>query len=375
MALSDYDKQFLSKKQQQQLLALTEEDDRAVAAGKPEGSPEARAAGAQIRAQAGYSGGADGLGYRYLGRDTSGRTPYQPAQLRAADSQEAYIQALYKAKEAASRQALKTAYDQNVLELQAAQAQLPASYQAARNQAAGAAAVGQANFNEYAAASGLNSGAGGQARLAMQNSLQGKLAAIGLEESQAQRQLENQRLQLNARYRNDVAQAIQSGNLEAASALYQEAMRVDDSLVQTARDQADEDYRAWSAGRSQYDSRQSLYQNMVSAMLRAGVRPGEEMIAASGLDPEYVNAMLPDSGDGSYRSSGGGTRTKTGGGRGTAYLVGKLTLDQQSYDAYVYGLQRMQQLYGDKGAAAFRAAAEGRASQSQMNMVNSALGG
>lgn len=55
-----------------------------------------------------------------------------------------------------------------------------------------------------------------------------------------------------------------------------------------SQDQADRDYQA------QQDAR-----NMAMAMLEAGIRPSDEMLASAGLNMEYVNAMYPEQGAGS----------------------------------------------------------------------------
>lgn len=228
--------------------------------GDSEAANQAHEEAERIRAGYGYSGGVDGAQYTSL--DTTGvtRDPgYQASDIRQAQLQDDYINSMYEAQQASALQALKSAYDQNVITLDAQAARIPETYQAARNQTAAAADVNRANFNEYAAASGLNTGAGGQAQLAMNNQYLGDISAINQAEATAMNDLETQRTLLSTNYQNAIAQAIADGDMERASALYQEHVRVDEALVAQSQAQADENYRAWAANQSlneDYRSRQ-----------------------------------------------------------------------------------------------------------------------
>ena len=136
-----------------------------------------------------------------------------------AESARQYIKDIYDARREAALQAFKSAYDAGMNELNAAAAGLPKKYRAAREQAAAQSEIQRANFNEYAAAKGLSSGTGGQAVLAMENQLQNDLSAIGRAEADALADLELQRAQMTARYKNDIARAVADGKLAEASAL------------------------------------------------------------------------------------------------------------------------------------------------------------
>lgn len=190
-------------------------------------------------------------------QDEAAPGPYTPANLVSATTAEQYIRDLYAARREAALLAFKAAYDAGMNELNAAAAGLPKKYQAARDQAAAQAEIQRANFNEYAAAKGLNSGAGGQAMLAMAGRLQSDLSAIGGAEADALGELELQRAQLAARYRNDIAQAVADGELAEADALYKDFVRVDTSIADTARDQASENYKAWKTLYDRYARLQS----------------------------------------------------------------------------------------------------------------------
>ena len=133
---------------------------------------------------------------------------------------------------AADVSALKNSYDQSLSSLNSAAAKIPEQYQAAKNQTAASSEVAKQTFNEYAAASGLNSGAGGQAQLAQGNVLQGNLNSLNQSQADALSSVETQRAQLQAEYQNAVAQAKANNNASLASALIEEAQRVDASLLQ-----------------------------------------------------------------------------------------------------------------------------------------------
>lgn len=257
MALSEYDKINLDATQQANIKALTQQYDHiknnAMANGGITADVQAKldsihSAAEQIRASGGsYLGGNDGSEYNPISQDDGDlNTP----KLRGASSQAEYINSLYDAQKQAALAALKSAYDKNVAALDAQSQKLPGYFQEARNSTAASAEVSKANFNEYAAASGLNSGAGGQARLAMGNQLLGSLGSIDNSEAQAKNDLETQRTQLAANYENAIAQAMANGELQRAQALYQEAVRVDDSLVNTSANQAGVNLNYWSAASS-----------------------------------------------------------------------------------------------------------------------------
>lgn len=84
-----------------------------------------------------------------------------------ARDQSEYINQLYDAAVKSAQAALEGAYNEAVLGFDHAEAQIPEQYRAARNQTSADAAVQRANMNEQLAASGLNTGTSGQARLAM----------------------------------------------------------------------------------------------------------------------------------------------------------------------------------------------------------------
>lgn len=187
---------------------------------------------------------------------------YQAATLPSATNQSEAINNYYSAAQNAQLAALKSAYDQNIINTDAAAAKIPGIYQSAENSAAAQSAVSQKNFNEYAAASGLNSGAGGQATLAQNLALQGNLNQLETEKANALKDVETQRLSIQTEYQNAIAEAVANNELQKAEALYNEAVRVDESIVATALNQASENYKAWA---SQYQTASDYIANQQTA--------------------------------------------------------------------------------------------------------------
>lgn len=172
---------------------------------------------------------------------------YTAPTLPSATSQEEYIRAMYAANQARQDAALRTAYDANVGTLDQQAAKIPSTYDAAANKAAAQSAVNRQSFNEAAAASGTNTGAGSQARLSQNNALQGNISAIRQAQAQALADVDAQRTQLSLQYQNAIAEAVAQNELQKAQALYDEAKRVDESIVATAANQAQLNFSAWRA--------------------------------------------------------------------------------------------------------------------------------
>lgn len=121
---------------------------------------------------------------------------------------------------------LKSAYGKSMDEYDAARDQVPQYYQAAKNQSAAQSAMLQKNFDERAAASGLNSGASGQAALDASATYRGTQAQLDQSQANALTELDRAKAGLTAQYQTAVAKAKAEGNADLAQALYQELVRV-----------------------------------------------------------------------------------------------------------------------------------------------------
>lgn len=154
-----------------------------------------------------------------------------PPHYYTAEDHSDYIDEIYAAAERQALSALEGAYREQLAAYDSEAAALPGLYREAKNQSAASAAVTQQSMNERFTASGLNSGAQGQAALALGIAAQGELASLDAERASRLADIESQRAQTRSQYQNAVAQAIAQNEIERANALYQEAVRVDNSFA------------------------------------------------------------------------------------------------------------------------------------------------
>ena len=145
-----------------------------------------------------------------------------------------YIRDMYDANSASQLAALKSTYEQNVLDYQAQDDLISAEAQRQRNQAASQNDLQRMYMNEMGIMQGLNTGATGQMALAQSAVLQGNLASIGTQEQQALSDSALERSKLKVQYSAAVDQAIAQNNYELANALYQEYVRQDNLAQQKA---------------------------------------------------------------------------------------------------------------------------------------------
>lgn len=171
---------------------------------------------------------------------TAGRLPYRqtavytnelgrPLGYYEAEDRSDYINELYDTARERSLEAIESAFERETAAFDYAAAQLPERYRAARNAAAADAALTRQSVNEQFAASGLNTGAAGQARLSLALAGQNALNALSAEQAAELGELELRRAEAEAGYRSAVAEAIAESELERAQALYDEAVRVESS--------------------------------------------------------------------------------------------------------------------------------------------------
>ena len=177
---------------------------------------------------------------------------YQGSTLHSYLAQEDAVNALYKARQKAQIQALRDAYDQNMLTYQAAREDIAPVFEAQRNATAAESERQRAAFNEYAAARGLNSGAGGQAELARGNVLAGNLNALNTEQARQETEIDRAIAALKAQYQNAIAQAKADNDYQRLADLLTEYRTQEQSLVSTSLNQASEDYKTWAANYNMY---------------------------------------------------------------------------------------------------------------------------
>ena len=267
MAVSVYDDAFLSADDKKRLQGFTDEYNRAKEAGDSAGMAAAHNAAEAVRAGYNYSGGGNGAGYTALGNGNESLSVsvqngpempiYTPATFTGYQAQTGAVNNTYDAARELALAQMKSAYDQNTATLEAERAKIPETYNAAANATAAQSEIDRQRFNEMAAASGLNSGAGSQAELSRMNALQGNLSGIRLAESQAQRDLDNQLAQLKVSYQNGIAEAIANNDYQRAAALMEEYRAAEQSRVNTERDNADEAYRGYTSRAAAAENAQS----------------------------------------------------------------------------------------------------------------------
>ena len=220
-----YNDAIMNNADKQKIAALGEQWQAAQKAGNQGGMNEAHEQAELIRKKYGYSGGGDGSGFKIVGNNTV---------LPEAKDQSESINKIYDAQQKAKTDALKAAYDQNMADYDAQAAKIPQTYNEARRQVSTQADISRANLNEQMAGSGINVGAGSQLALSQQNSRNAAMGKVSTAEADALSDLEAQRQKVKAAYQNAVAQAISENDAARAKALYTEAQRVDNSIVNTA---------------------------------------------------------------------------------------------------------------------------------------------
>lgn len=182
----------------------------------------------------------------------------QNQKTATATDQSEYIRKMYEQQLEANKAQLENDYNQNVSNLAGEESKIGSNYYEQRRQTQANADRAQASYNEMANASGLNSGAGGQAQLARSNQLQSDLTALGNAEAQNRAEIERQRTLLGQQYQNAIRQAQAENNMELAQRLYQEATRVDESIIDASKNDSSRALEILNMMLSQVSSERNL---------------------------------------------------------------------------------------------------------------------
>ena len=142
------------------------------------------------------------------------------ADIKVPKTEEAYINDIYNKQKESTLRALKSAYDNNVSSIDTARKALDTNSYEAKREAAGDAAITRQRLNEAFAANGLNTGAVGQANLALLNQKAANLNKIDLAKQQAQQEYDAQKAALMQTYQAEVKSAVQQNDAQRAQALY-----------------------------------------------------------------------------------------------------------------------------------------------------------
>ena len=142
------------------------------------------------------------------------------ADIKVPKTEEAYINDIYNRQKESTLRTLKSAYDSNVASIDTAKKALDTNAYEAKREATGDAAITRQRLNEAFAANGLNTGAVGQANLALLNQKAANLNKIDLARQQAQQEYDAQKAALMQTYQAEVKSAIQQNDADRAKALY-----------------------------------------------------------------------------------------------------------------------------------------------------------
>lgn len=160
------------------------------------------------------SGSASGLAGN-TGNSGLGGSAYSSARTDA-------INQMYDALKAQRESELKSAYEQSMSAQKAAQEKIAPQYQQSANDLATQYERNRRNFNQQAAASGINTGAGSQAALAQNNEYIRAFGGLRAAEGEAQAEAARRMADLETQYKTAVASAIAENDYNRAGALLDE---------------------------------------------------------------------------------------------------------------------------------------------------------
>lgn len=217
-----------------------------------------------------------------------------------SDYSNPYITELYNQKKQAAADALTSAYQQNMAAYDEKAQETSKRYADQRNQTQAQYEKALKNFGEYSAASGLNSGANAQARLAYGNQNQAGLANLSAGEASALQDIARDRAGVESQYRSDLAANEAAYDADLYNALY----------------------GAWQDQVAQENADRSYYYTLAMNTIQTGNMPDADTLSKAGIDSgtasamtSYYKAMLTPA---ATSSGGGGGRSSrsSGGGNG-----------------------------------------------------------
>ena len=145
------------------------------------------------------------------------------ANLDAYNAQrEQQLNDVYDKSLASTQQGYKTAYDQNLSDLQAARDKITPQYQQSANALAAEYERQKRNTNMQGAANGLNTGAGSQLALGQSMAYQRNAGNLARSQNEALNEANRGIANLGVQYQNQIAQAVADNDYKRASALLTE---------------------------------------------------------------------------------------------------------------------------------------------------------
>lgn len=211
---------------------------------------------------------AEGLDYRptsqyaaYLEEDSGGS---------GSGSEASALRSRYASELASALSTLNSKYQSGAAALAAETEKIAPAYYAARNRTAGEYRQAEQNWNEYAAASGLNSGASGQAALTRSGVYQSNMAALSAAEAEDYAGAESRRKQLAAEYAAAIEQARSENSADLAQALYEEYVRQDKLSYQREQDALEQERKEQSLAEAAEKTRYSRQVASAEALADTG---------------------------------------------------------------------------------------------------------
>lgn len=166
-------------------------------------------------------------------------TNIQRQKAPTATDQSDYLRQLYDSNMEANRAQLESNYQQNLSNLDSEASSLDKVYYEQRRQAQAQADKQRKAMGEFNNARGLNTGTESQAELAMQNQLSANINALRNSESEKRSEIERQRTILGQQYQAAIQEAKAKNDMQRAQALYDEAVRLDNSIRQAQQQDSD----------------------------------------------------------------------------------------------------------------------------------------
>lgn len=209
-----------------------------------------------------------------------------------SDYSNPYITEMYEQKKQAAADALTAAYQQTMADYDAQARETSQSYARQKNQTQAQYEQALRSYGEYAGASGLNSGAKAQARLAYGAQNQSGLSNLSVGEAAALQEIARSRAGTQRQYQADLAENAAAYDTDFYNALYS----------------------AWQDQVSQENADRDYYYKLAMNSIQTGSVPDANTLAMAGIDSgtaatmaAYYQALMAgtSSGGGSSRSSGG----------------------------------------------------------------------
>lgn len=246
----------------------------------------------------------------------------------AAQQQRDQINAMYDANRAQQLANLESAYQQSLSDRQASMEQLIPQYQQRANDLAVQYERNRRNLNEQAIGNGINTGAGSQQRLALQDTWQRDYGALMQAQQQALNEAQRQIDNLRNTYQSNVQAAISQNDYQKAAALLNQYKIDYQNQITLASNLAK--YGDFSGYNGLYSDDQiaAMQQNWAASnpdlAYNTGAIDGERYKEITGKYP--AGYKKPSSGGGGGSSGGGGV----GGNVDNAGMTNAQTKDYQS---------------------------------------------